>query len=452
MQFACFSLTRSVVSLGLVFAVLASVCTPMARADGPGDCVVLQFTSADCAKCEQMQRITDQAIQEGWVVRRFDTKRDEHIALRWQIQSVPTTVLVRNGRELDRILGPVDYRELQRRMTAASSIDRPRSMDLQSSIAIRDENTPKVRGQSPIATLSPSSMLASSQPMSLGSRNNLNDQTPRNPSMSPARNIERSREATVRIRIEDASQDSVGSGTIIDMMNGEALVLTCGHLFRDMNPQAKITVETFVGGQTQVHPAMLIDFQAKEMDIGLIAFRPATPVPTVKLIPIDRTLVEGQPVFSWGCNRGADPTRNDSRITKLNRYLGPANVEVDGQPVEGRSGGGLFDEHGELIGVCYAADPNLREGLYSAAEVVYFQLGRLGLQRLFNESAKRERTGISNASVAQNINPPQSNQLAMEMTVLVKDSQGNTQQIRVDQPSPQLLQAIREAGSNAIRR
>ena len=49
------------------------------------------------------------------------------------------------------------------------------------------------------------------------------------------------------------------------------------------------------------------------------------------------------------------------------RYLGPANVQVAGQPVQGRSGGGLFAVDGTLIGVCNAADPADNEGLFAAS-------------------------------------------------------------------------------------
>ena len=39
--------------------------------------------------------------------------------------------------------------------------------------------------------------------------------------------------ATVRLRVEDAQGRSFGTGTIIDARSGEALVITCGHLFRE---------------------------------------------------------------------------------------------------------------------------------------------------------------------------------------------------------------------------
>lgn len=423
-----------------LFALL--LLAPQVIADSTGDCIAIEFMDERCSQCTEMHRSTDQAVKEGWVVRRIDTKREPHIAMRWQIVNVPTTVLVRNGREVDRILGPIAFPELQKRLTAASSIDSIRSnVDR---LRDRTENSPVLRGQSPMnmipmanataianAASNPfsSSSTARRDPPSLESRN----ESPSNPSDPQG--------ATVRIRVEEPRHESVGTGTIIDSYNGEALVLTCGHLFRENQGKTKIVVETFLGGQIQSYPATLIDFQAKDMDIGLIAFRPNGNIPVARLIPKNRKLTEGQPVFSWGCDRGALPSRRDSRISKLNRYLGAANVEVEGEPVEGRSGGGLFDDRGELIGVCYAADPELKEGLYNAAEVVYFELAKLGLQRLFNDRNDTPQSPL----MANTTNPAPNSVSVPELTVILRGSDGKQEQLNISQPSPQLLQALRES-------
>jgi hypothetical protein len=415
----------------------------MAQAQSVGDCIAIEFTSASCAKCSEMHQTTDQAIQAGWVIRRFDIHRDSHIAGRWQIQNVPTTILVRDGREIDRILGPVSYRELNDRLLASSSPDSLRAAARSDRITSSnskpvDASPPIVRGQSPMAIV-PAISAAAVAANSFA--RNPSDRTDR---MAAIRRTD-TRESTVRIRVVEAQQESVGTGTVIDTHQGEALVLTCGHLFRESQGRASITIDTFVGGQVQTYPATLIDYQAHEADIGLIAFRPTNEVPSVRLIPRSRKLVEGQSVYSVGCDRGADPTRIDSRITKLNRYLGPSNVEVDGQPVEGRSGGGLFDERGELIGVCYAADPSLREGLYNGAEVVYQQLAKLGLERLFNERPEQDIPTESKSSigyVAEGQNPSRT---STEMTVILKDASGRQETLHIPKPSPILLQAVRES-------
>jgi hypothetical protein len=96
--------------------------------------------------------------------------------------------------------------------------------------------------------------------------------------------------------------------------------------------------------------------------------------------PVDRV---NDAAWSVGCDRGADPTVRSSRVTAIQRYNGPANLETSGAPVEGRSGGGLFNNQGELIGVCFAADPQLDEGLYAAIPSIQAELDRLGLSRVY---------------------------------------------------------------------
>jgi len=56
---------------------------------------------------------------------------------------------------------------------------------------------------------------------------------------------------------------------------------------------------------------------------------------------------------------------------------------VAGQPVQGRSGGGLFNAQGEVIGVCNAADREDNEGLYAALPSVYKLLDNAGLAEVY---------------------------------------------------------------------
>jgi len=66
-------------------------------------------------------------------------------------------------------------------------------------------------------------------------------------------------------------------------------------------------------------------------------------------------------------------------VTAVDKYLGPPNVQVAGQPVQGRSGGGLFAIDGTLIGVCNAADPEDNEGLFAALPSIHEQLEEASL-------------------------------------------------------------------------
>ncbi len=93
-------------------------------------------------------------------------------------------------------------------------------------------------------------------------------------------------------------------------------------------------------------PATVVDYRCDETDIGLISFRAGWRVAIAALLPQSVPLREREPVYSMGCDQGADPTRRDSHISKLNRYVCPSNIEVARAPVQGRSGGGLFNTRG----------------------------------------------------------------------------------------------------------
>ena len=49
----------------------------------------------------------------------------------------------------------------------------------------------------------------------------------------------------------------------------------------------------------------------------------------------------------------------------------------------GRSGGGLFDASGELVGVCYGADAQGDEGFYAKLISIHAELDKLGLTEIY---------------------------------------------------------------------
>jgi hypothetical protein len=419
---------------------LGLVLTGSVKASGEplGDCVGIFFYKNGSRECESSWPIVQDAIRAGWAIRVSNIDQEPDLAKRMQIRSYPTLLLLRNGREVDRVLGVSSLRDIEHRMTAASSPD-----SLSATRTVSSEPEYKVRGQSQGVSIPMASQVALASHQQSQSSDN-------RPPSDPAG-------ATVRIRVDEPSHEAIGTGTIIDTYNGEALVLTCGHLFRDTRGTTPIIVETFIGGQARAYQAWLIDYRADETDIGLISFRPEMAVPVARLMDHREMLREGDPVFSWGCDNGALPSKRDSRISKLNRYLGPANVEVAGKPVQGRSGGGLFNSRGELIGVCYAADDELDEGLYNAPEVVYAQLLKLGLRRLFEQqsSVNSNLVNAANGSIqstspslaesislaSANVTPPPPPPSNRRMIVTLEEN-GQRQQIEIENPSPTLIDAI----------
>jgi hypothetical protein len=127
----------------------------------------------------------------------------------------------------------------------------------------------------------------------------------------------------------------------------------------------------------------LIEFDL-ERDLALVRLRPTAPVGSVAIAGVEgRGLAPNVAVTSVGCSHGEAPTAIDSRVSAIDRFEGPPNVEVAGAPVEGRSGGGLFNAEGKLVGVCYAAEPQADEGLYVSLPAIYRKLDSLNLSMIY---------------------------------------------------------------------
>lgn len=377
-----------------------------------GDCLAIVFVDPEHPDSQSMEQVAAQAIEMGWAIRLVDARRESHVTQRWRIHTAPTTVLTQGGREVDRILGPVNWTDLYRRMIRFSAPD-----SIRNSSPAPNQNKPKVDVDSLV-------------PM----RRSVAPLAPEPLQSDPAR-------ATVRIMVDEPDSHAIGSGTVIQCDAQGAVVLTCGHLFRDRTPKSIITVERFENGTPVKYRAELIDYQIEDVDIGLLLFHPNQYVPVAQVAQHVENLAQGDPVYSMGCDHGQAPSRRDSQVTKLNRYLGSANIETAGAPVQGRSGGGLFNRRGELVGVCFAADTQLDEGLYCGISVVHEQLKKLGLLKLPKSPAANPENPERSLAV----------QAPTTMTVILTDSSGSTRQLTIDRPSEQLIDKMRQESQGNLQ-
>jgi hypothetical protein len=183
------------------------------------------------------------------------------------------------------------------------------------------------------------------------------------------------------------------------------LVLTCGHLFRDSDGKGTIWVELLDGHGAEPLQGQLISFDLNR-DLGLVSFRPKTEVTVASVASAQHPVGKGQKVISVGCNNGKAPSVLRSQVTNVDRYSGPRNIEVTGTPVEGRSGGGLFDESGHLIGVCFAADPRDNEGVYAHLESIQTELTRRGLGDVIAKDSSRSIPTVTPANQFAASEPP----------------------------------------------
>ena len=324
-----------------------------------GEMVMLDFNAPWCGPCRQMKPVVQQLESAGYPIKEINIDNDRPLADKYGVSGIPCFVLLVDGKEVERIEGVASADQLVHMFDKARGVAPPVTQPAGLPI-------PKMRSEPPLATIARGTTPAARQNPAQGNVS--------------AEITSRLMAASVRLRIDDGSGHSVGSGTIIDLRNGEALILTCGHVFRDSQGKGPVTIDLFGTGASKGLPGRVISYDLQS-DLGLVSFRPGVPVVTVPLASSDHPIRKQDAVVSVGCDHGADPTARESHVTSINKYLGPANVQVAGQPVQGRSGGGLFTADGQMIGVCNAADPADDEGLFASLPVIHAELQRIGLAK-----------------------------------------------------------------------
>lgn len=442
--------------------VSATILAAVLAVSGSSDTTLLYFTADWCGACKSTKPAVQRLVAAGYPVREISVDREAELVSKFRVTAVPCFVLVADGREVDRVAEASSYARLVQmfeRVGAAPvrqgapagpstqlvrgqsnepraglGLPRPlasfarnfgqrrepeqRLVEIDASSAVAPQASaapPSAPGSfpattsNPIAAAAPNQLQASLQPShQLQTSPQLTRAQPAaaaQTSSSPVTGDDeqkRALQATVRLRIDDLNGHSVGTGTIIDAYNQEALIVTCGHIFRDSSGRGRIAVDVFSGGQPQTVNGTLINYDL-ERDLGLVAIPAPAGVKVAKVAPAGFRMERGQPVFSVGCNRGADPTVVASRISGIDRYVGSPNIEVEGHPVEGRSGGGLFSSNGQLIGVCNAADQKDNEGIFASLPAIHWELDRIGQQRIY---ASQEPTALAQQSPQQDESSP----------------------------------------------
>ena len=83
--------------------------------------VVVDFWAAWCGPCKMMAPVFSQAAAEMATQFRFakvDTEQAQDIAARYNIRSIPTMVMFKNGKEIDRVAGAMDQSGLKQWLSA----------------------------------------------------------------------------------------------------------------------------------------------------------------------------------------------------------------------------------------------------------------------------------------------------------------------------------------------
>jgi thiol-disulfide isomerase/thioredoxin len=429
------------------------VLTIASLAAAPQD-VLYDFYSTSCGPCQMMMPIVERLHAEGLPVKTIDIGQRPDLADRFGVHMVPTFVLVVGGQERERQVGTQDESTLRallaqipRRPAPAQVADsspppRPhrslpvrladddsqgskwnfhlplpsfsgRSQSQQQVVQIDPPSRPAGSGAQ--ATVTDAGMKDAIADATTPSGAMAGDDSPRDERTNGERtSADREGEprssadpvastmlaSSVRIRVKDANGAYFGSGVVIDSTPGKTLVLTCGHILRDVKEGTRIEVDVFDGKRSRTYHGSIVKFDL-EADLGLIAVATRSAVAVSPVASAEGAVRPRDVVVSIGCTQGELPSVERLRVTMLNRYLGPDTIECTGVPGQGRSGGGLFTAHGSVVGICTNADPQSRRGVYAGLKPIHDLLKSAGLDELIPSPPKVRRDSLAEAGAVK---------------------------------------------------
>lgn len=362
---------------------------------------VLEFTAKWCGPCQKLSPLISRLQREGLPIRKIDVDENRQLTQQYRITAMPTFVVVVDGREVARKKGinpdTESPEQVLRKLCALVPVDpilvATDRVDVSHAAAnaAPSHDAPDDSIAAALASTSADKPRTESKPL-FGLFARKSDPVPARPAVARTQNEDLSPAseqaagspllASVRIRVKDAQggQD-YGSGTIIDSREGQALVLTCGHIFRRLDQKSSVEVDVFFGDRHKTFVGKVQKFDL-DADIGLVRIA-ADLLPVCRVAPPKTLLKKNLSVETVGCSGGERPTVQIQFITAINRYMGPDNIQCSVVPMQGRSGGGLFARNGQLIGVCAAADPKYREGLYAGLKAIHQFLDECQLTHVY---------------------------------------------------------------------
>ncbi len=358
---------------------------------------VLEFSGKTCPPCQQVAPIVSKLEREGLPIRKVDVEEERSLAEQYGVDSIPTFILIVNDQEVERMSGAQsegrirqmlakvpaqprsnpndrlavdlgDAAPLPRPQVIVPSEPRRKSSPADAAVAEREESPSRIWPFPQKSKPAPSAV-----------RGN-------NPLPMPGLDIagaaqDTPMDSSVRLRIMTGNKMVRGSGTIIESQPGLTTILTCSHISRGATADTKVEVDIFRDGQPVTYVGTLVGSDP-EADIGLITIPTDDVFSVSPIASAVATPPVGVKVVGIGCGGGEVPSREPMRVLEVNRYKGPDTLVCSVTPVQGRSGGGLFDESGTLVGVCFAATETGQSGVYCGIQPIHALLAKFEMAHL----------------------------------------------------------------------
>lgn len=148
---------------------------------------------------------------------------------------------------------------------------------------------------------------------------------------------------------------SYGSGVVILLDRDRVVAITNAHVVKQ-GAQLSNQIEIQPYGSRRWRPARVLKHiydEKEQIDVAYLLYRELVPADGIdaKLVPPNEPVLTGQPVYAIGHPKGEQFFPDDGVITEI-RSRGALKLIVHNALTEhGSSGGGLFDQHGHLLGI-----------------------------------------------------------------------------------------------------
>ncbi|MDC0308410.1 MAG: thioredoxin domain-containing protein [Planctomycetaceae bacterium] len=351
---------------------------------------LLDFTASYCGPCQSMAPTVEKLIRKGYPIRKVDVEKHPELAAKYGVESIPQFILVINEKPVQRLIGPQSEITLAKLMARIPRGDSFKTSSKEVDLQIAAEDRPLFRRGIPIPFLGKSKEISPDDIETVRGQN-ADQPEPEDANIVSTTNergpiTSQPMQAAVRLRVNQGGSVNFGTGTIIESRSAYTLIITCGHIFRGSDQNTRISVDYFEGEEPTTWQGNLIRFDDKG-DVGLLVIKPNRVLPAIKIASDPQMIRPRDLVYSVGCGNGEPPTRWQMFIQSVDQFVGSSIIECTQAPVSGRSGGGLFNRAGELIGICMAADREKNSGLYAGLKEIYKMLDAASLSALYRGPA-----------------------------------------------------------------